>query len=94
MGHAVADDVEAVTGGHGQAALLLVESLIHGLIEQGTLSVSQALDIVDTASSVSLEIDRGLIVSAVGQKSIDLLNAIAQSLMVDQMRPSPNPEAD
>lgn len=41
---------------HGKAALLLVESLIHGLIERGTLTVVQAIEIIDAAVEVEDEI--------------------------------------
>ncbi|WP_373488569.1 hypothetical protein [Blastomonas sp.] len=37
---------------HGQAALLLIESLIHGLCENATLLTAEAIDIADRAASV------------------------------------------
>lgn len=37
---------------HGQAALLLVESLIHALIERSVLTVAEAVEITDTAHEV------------------------------------------
>ena len=40
---------------HGHAALLLVESLIHGLIERSVISVDDALDLVETANSVQID---------------------------------------
>ncbi|TPG39745.1 hypothetical protein EAH79_13685 [Sphingomonas koreensis] len=41
---------------HGQAALLLVESLIHGLLERAIISIGDAIDIVETAVSVQVDI--------------------------------------
>jgi hypothetical protein len=38
--------------GHGQAALLLVESLIHGLCEKATLRADEAVAIADRALDV------------------------------------------
>lgn len=69
---------------HGQAALLLVESLIHGLIEQAVLTNSRAIDIVETALEVQASI-----AEASGEnelqagKSHVLLAAIAESLKWD-----------
>ncbi len=41
---------------HGQAALLLTESLIHMLVENGRLTNTQAVDIVHTAAVVKVEV--------------------------------------
>ena len=41
---------------HGHAALLLVESLIHGLIERGVLDADDAVEIIGTAENVQGEI--------------------------------------
>ena len=40
----------------GQAALMLVESLIHGLIERGVIDVLAAIEIVQVAREVKFEI--------------------------------------
>lgn len=40
---------------HGQAAMLLVESLIHELIAQQVITVASAVEIVDTAAEVKVE---------------------------------------
>lgn len=42
---------------HGAAALLLVESLIHGLIGRSILSLQEAIDIVDIAAEVERDLD-------------------------------------
>lgn len=43
---------------HGQAALLLVESLIHGLIERSVITRQDGFDIVETATSVQADVAR------------------------------------
>ena len=66
---------------HGQAALMLTESLLHGLMEAGTFTVSQALSVVSTAQEIKVEFahlageppDRL-------QASLDLLTKIASSV--------------
>jgi hypothetical protein len=69
---------------HGHAALLLVESLIHGLIERSVITVENALDIVETANSVQIDVAE----EADGQgapmwQAHTLLSSIAQSLSYD-----------
>lgn len=72
---------------HGQAAMLLVESLIHGLIARSVISVVDAVEIVDTASEVKEEVAASLGDSpATLQKSLTLLGAISRSLRVDLPR--------
>jgi hypothetical protein len=46
---------------HGEAALLLVESLIHGLLRRSQLTLAEAIDIVQVAIDVEAETghDRG-----------------------------------
>lgn len=69
---------------HGQAALLLVESLIHGLIARSALSVKDAIEIVQIAAEVKQDVG-----AAWGdspdrlRKSIHLLSSISASLMHD-----------
>ena len=69
---------------HGQAAMLLVESLIHGLIARSVISVADAIEIVDVATEVKADIAEGLGDSpATMRKSLALLGAISASLMRD-----------
>ncbi len=69
---------------HGEAALLLVESLIHFLIERSVMTCVEAIDVVQIASDAHTEIslDRGegpgLKATATG-----LLASIAASLAID-----------
>ena len=41
---------------HGQAALLLAESILHALVETNTLSADQALSVIDTTCEVKVEV--------------------------------------
>ena len=41
---------------HGQAALLLVESLIHSLVETGSLSVEDAVSTIEVARDAQLDL--------------------------------------
>ncbi len=69
---------------HGQAALLLVESLIHSLVARSVISVAEAIDIVDGAAEIEAEIamDRGDPADAQSPTS-RLLTLIGDSLSAD-----------
>jgi hypothetical protein len=41
---------------HGQAALLLAESLIHVLVDHGILSLDQAVEVIQVAAEVKTEV--------------------------------------
>ena len=73
-----------VADAHGQAALLLVESLLHGLCDHAALTTAQAIEITDRAISVQSDIaeaaDGG---SARMWQSHALLTRIAASLRID-----------
>lgn len=72
---------------HGQAAMLLVESLLHGLIARSVISLSDAVDIVETAAEVKEEIAFELGDDAkTRQTSIALLELIRASLSNDLPR--------
>lgn len=77
---------------HGQAALLLVESLIHGLCENDTLSVDEAVAITERA--VDVQHDHAVAADGNGAllwRSHALLSRIASSLKSDEGQgPSPN----
>lgn len=69
---------------HGQAAFILVESLIHELCENGTLSASEAIEIVERAVEVQEEVAQGAGGAAQPMwRSHMLLTAIAKSLRAD-----------
>lgn len=69
---------------HGQAALLLVEGLIHGLVARSVLKVEDALDILDSAATVQVDIAE-VADGAAPQMwhSHALITAIADSLRID-----------
>jgi len=69
---------------HGQAAMLLVESLIHGLVGRSVISVADAVEIVEVAAEVKAEIAFDLGDSPAGlRRSLGLLAAISDSLKHD-----------
>lgn len=74
------------TDGHGRAALLLAESLIHGLIARSVLTVADAIEIIEVAAEV--ERDPGLAGSAgdgddAARTAPSLLRPLAESLGFD-----------
>lgn len=72
------------TDPHGQAAILLVESLLHGLIARQVITVADAVEIVDIAAEVKTDV-AGDMGDSPGnlQKSLALLTAISSSLTRD-----------
>jgi len=74
-------DVDA----HGHAALLLVESLIHGLCENATLTSAQAAEIAERALEVQLEYAEATrnTLSSMHRAQL-LLRDIAASLNIDR----------
>ena len=72
---------------HGHAAMLLVESLLHGLIARNVITVSEAVEIVDTATEISVDIARDGGRDPVDvRQSIGLLESISTSLSRDLPR--------
>ncbi len=68
----------------GQAALILVESLLHGLCEKRTLNTPEAIAIVDRA--ISVQFDHAEAADGKGAamwRSHTLLSSIAASLRTD-----------
>ena len=69
---------------HGQAAMLLVESLVHGLVGRSVISVADAVEIVEIAAEVKAEIAADLPESPeTMRRSLDMLAAIRDSLRLD-----------
>lgn len=69
---------------HGQAAMLLVESLLHGLIARQVLTVADAIEIVDVATEVRGDSDGDLTDSPTKlRRSVSVLTAISTSLRRD-----------
>ena len=72
---------------HGQAAILLTESLIHGLIAGNVITVADAVEIVAAAAEVKEEIGEELGDSpATLQRSLALLDSIRLSLARDLIK--------
>ena len=81
---AAGESVPSMPDAHGHAALLLVESLIHGLLARSIITIDDAIDIVETADSVQVDVaevagDQ----RAAMWRSHALLSSIAESLRQD-----------
>jgi hypothetical protein len=71
---------------HGQAALLLTESLIHMLVENKGLTNSQAVDVIHTAAMVKVEVAEAAGESkARMQESLALLARMEDSFQADEI---------
>ncbi len=69
---------------HGEAALVLVETLIHALIAKGSLSTLEAIDIVDDAVEVQSAMDEdGRHIHGARPRAAALLRIIGGSLSSD-----------
>lgn len=69
---------------HGQAAMMLVESLIHTLVEDSTLSNSRAIETVEAAAEVKVE--KAALAGesdARRNESLELLRVVSVSLKSD-----------
>ena len=66
---------------HGQAALLLTESLIHALVDNATLTTAEAVEVVTIAAEVKVEV-ASLAGESQGRmrESLGLLSKIAESV--------------
>ena len=69
---------------HGQAALMLVESLIHGLVAQSVLTTVDAVEIIESAKDIQAEVAEAAEgAGATSWQSHSLLSSIAESLKLD-----------
>lgn len=69
---------------HGQAAMLLTESMLHGLIARNLITVWDAVEMVEIAAEVKEAIAEDIGDSpATMQKSLALLDSIRASLAND-----------
>lgn len=70
---------------HGQAALLLAESILHALVESSTLTAAEASGVVRAAAEVKEEV-AAFTGESCGrmQASLDLLSGIAVSFESDE----------
>lgn len=77
---------------HGHAALLLVESLIHGLCDNGILTADEAIEIAERA--VNVQFEQAETADGAGAplwRSHALLSAITASLKIDGDGTPPSP---
>jgi hypothetical protein len=74
---------------HGQAALLLTESLIHALVGNATLTTAEAVEVVTIAAEVKVEV-ASLAGESQGRmrESLALLSKIAESFEADRSKGS------
>jgi hypothetical protein len=78
------DTQSSTPDAHGHAALLLVESLIHGLISRSIIKASDAFDIVESANDVQVEIAEAADGHGASMwRSHALLTSMAESLKHD-----------
>jgi len=78
------DSIWAGSDPHGQAALFLIESLIHGLVEKSLMSAGDAVAIVEHAIEAQSDILSELgAASGSLHKAQTLLGAITRSLRGD-----------
>jgi hypothetical protein len=68
---------------YGHAALLLAESLIHGMIANSSLTVAQAIEIVEIAAEVKQDAADDVGDTPATRQSLRLLNSISASLKHD-----------
>ncbi|UZK70198.1 hypothetical protein OKW76_03855 [Sphingomonas sp. S1-29] len=69
---------------HGQAALLLVESMLHALVEARVFTLGTALEVIQTTCEVKMEVAQLAGESKARMlESLDLLNAIYVSFAAD-----------
>ncbi|WP_375402249.1 hypothetical protein [uncultured Sphingomonas sp.] len=82
--HPALSHVPGVVEPCGQAALLLIESLIHGLKERGILTIGEAVDVIETAADVQYELADAADGAGSGLRHVaSLLTAMASSLQGD-----------
>ena len=85
--HPPAPTVVVEPDAHGQAALLLTESLIHMLVDRGALTNTDAVEVVQTAAEVKVEV-----ASAAGEsakrmtESLVLLAKMRSSFEINQVK--------
>lgn len=71
---------------HGQAALLLTESLIHTLVDKAALTIGDAIEVIEVAQEVKFQVATADGESARRiQDSLDLLSKMAGSFKSDRI---------
>lgn len=82
---AIVNPVLVEPDAHGQAALLLTESLIHVMVDKAILTVAEAVEVVTTAAEVKVEVAKAAGESEGRmQESLLLLAKMAASFEADR----------
>lgn len=70
---------------HGQAALLLTESLIHALVDKSVLTIADAIEVIEIAQEVKMQVAtlNGESARRI-QDSLDLLSKMSDSFEADR----------
>ena len=85
------EDRHPLPDAQGQAALLLIESLIHSLLDNGALTKDQAIEALDSAMQVKEEsADEGKEPARIMQKSLALLQSMRLSVEAHSGRDDPS----
>ena len=66
----------------GQVSLILCESILHILVEQGLISTEKALEAIDGALELARETDEISLRRSASRSAAQLLEAIAQTFAV------------
>ncbi|MBJ6122047.1 hypothetical protein [Sphingomonas mollis] len=82
------DAAPGITASAGQAALLLVESLIHELVANGRLPLDRAIAVVEIATDTAGQIALAQCTDQADDPVGDLLRVIARTLSLDADAPS------
>ena len=70
---------------HGQAALLLTESLIHSLVDKRLLTIPEAMEVIEVAADVKFEVATAAGESkARMEESLELLHKMCVSFEADR----------
>jgi hypothetical protein len=87
-------DRSPTPGAQGQAALLLVESLIHSLLDNGALTKYQAIEAIENALQVKEDsADELKEPSKTLRRSVTLLTNMQNSIRAHSGRYDPSPDA-
>ncbi|WP_174275052.1 hypothetical protein [Sphingomonas bacterium] len=88
------EDPSPMPEAQGQAALLLLESLIHSLLDNGGLTKDQAIEAIDSAMQVKeASIDEHKEDERVSRKSLTLLTSMQNSIQAHSGPYDPSAQA-
>lgn len=76
-------DTQTEPDAHGLAALLLAESIVHGLLARSIITVADAVEIVETAVEICAEMVEQSVSAATTLHALTMLDGISTSLKND-----------